>query len=257
MGRRIAVLVLACVAMALPSCGFRGAARPPADPAAPPGGGPGWAQEYIPRVPPIMMRDPLLEMRGQTDEPIPYTYGEAVKLTGHSCMIVASAWSMTRKALGALYPEGDAPVRGRIRIEAPGAEGEWNLGVFGQVMTYVTGAATEGGFSGSAFGKGNAAAVRRNRLVYAEKPLGLAPPEMRWIFTRIDTGRKVAVGWDIRKVRPPLSEAAIAGPGDALASGRASREEADSFVRDWNAAALFVLRNADTLEGLITVDPVP
>jgi hypothetical protein len=108
-----------------------------------------WEQDYIAEIPPIRMKDPLFEILGQTNNAIPYTYEEAVKLTGHSFMLVAAAWSMTRKALDALYPNGETPVRGQISIRAPGAEKEWNLGIFGQVMTYVTSAATGSGFSGS------------------------------------------------------------------------------------------------------------
>jgi len=248
---------LALAALTLASCSPQGGGEAPAGNAPREGAGFEWRQEMIGRVPPILMRDPLLEMLGQADSAIPYTYGEAVKLTGHSCMVVAAAWTMTRKALGELYPEGEIPVRGQIRIEAPGSPGEWNLGVFGQVMTYVTGAASAGGFSGSAFAKGNASAARRDKLVYAEAPLGLAPPEMEWLFTRLDTGAKAAARWDIRMVRPPLSEETIAGPGAALAAGRATRGEAEAFVRQWNDAAAFVLENADTLEGLFTVRPVP
>ena len=77
-----------------------------------------WLQKHITDVPPIMMRDPFLGLLGQTDHPLPYTYEEAVKLSGHSCGAVAGAWVITRKALEALYL-GDIPERGQIMIEAP------------------------------------------------------------------------------------------------------------------------------------------
>jgi hypothetical protein len=215
-----------------------------------------WKQDYINKIAPIMMRDPLLEMLGQTDSAIPYTYEEAVKLTGHSCLVVAAAWSMTRKALGELYPQGAVPVRGQITVQAPGAEDEWNIGVIGEVMTYITGAAPMSGFSGSAFGKGNVLAIRRNKLFYTEKPSKTAPPMMQWIFTRTDTGKKVAAKWNIKLVQPPLSEEIIAVPGKALAAGEFTPEEIAAFVRNWNDAARFVLQNADRLDGLVTVTPL-
>ncbi len=212
-----------------------------------------WRQNYIDKVPPIMMRDPLLEMLGQTDTAIPYTYEESVKLTGHSCMVVAAAWSMTRKALVELYPNGEAPVRGQIAIQAPGAEDEWNIGVIGEVMTYITGAAPKTGFPGSAFGKGNALAIRRNKILYTEKHVNLAPPMMQWIFTRTDNHRKVAAKWNIKLVQPPMSEEIIAVPGKRLAAGELTPEESAAFIKKWNDAANFVLQNADTLDGLVTV----
>ena len=215
-----------------------------------------WKQDYINKVAPIMMRDPLLEMLGQTDSAIPYTYEEAVKLTGHSCLVVAAAWSMTRKALEVLYPNGEVPVRGQITIQAPGAEDEWNIGVIGEVITYITGAAPMSGFSGSAFGKGNALVIRRNKLFFTEKPSKTAPPMMQWIFTRTDTGKNVAAKWNIKLVQPPLSEEIIAVSGKALAGGEFTQEETAAFVRNWNDAAKFVLQNADALEGLVTVTPL-
>ena len=165
-----------------------------------------WNYEYITQVPPIMMRDALIEMLGQTNEPIPYYYEEAVKVSGHSCMVVSSAWMMTKLALEELYPNGEVPVHGQISIQMPGAEDEWNIGVFGEVMTFVTGAAPKTGFSGSVFAKGNPLTTRSNRMTYTEEAVGTAPPAMQYVFTRIDTGKSVAVSWNIAKVIPPINE---------------------------------------------------
>ena len=210
-----------------------------------------WNFEYIQQVPPIMMSDPLIELVGQTNEPIPYHYEEVVKLSGHSCMIVASAWTMTRLALEELYPDGEFPVRGEIEIEMPGAEDEWNIGVFGEVMAYITGAAPKTGFSGSIFAKGEPLTIRKNKMVYTEEPVGTPPPKMEFIFTRTDTGKSVAVSWNIALVEPPTNEKILAEPAHKLASGAATPEEAEKFIQDWNDAALFLLENP--VDGLVTV----
>ncbi|MCZ7552429.1 MAG: hypothetical protein B6D39_06860 [Anaerolineae bacterium UTCFX2] len=233
-------------------------AQPAANQAAPAAEGSAekWNYEYISKVPPIMLRDPLMEMLGQTDEPIPFYYEEAAKMSGHSCMVVAAAWSMTRLALEALYPSGEVPVRGQIVIQSPGAEDEWNIGVFGEVMTFITGAAPKTGFSGSIFAKGNELTVRRNKLLYTEEPVGTPPPKMEWIFTRTDTGKSVAVSWNIALVQPPINEKVLTEPGGALAAGKATAEEAAKFKKDWNDAALFLLENAGKVDGLVTVKPV-
>ncbi|MBN2119037.1 MAG: hypothetical protein JW730_20885 [Anaerolineales bacterium] len=212
-----------------------------------------WNYAYIQQVPPIMMRDPLIEMLGQTDGPIPYYYEEAAKLSGHSCMVVAAAWTMTKLALEQLYPDGEVPVRGQITIQSPGAEDEWNIGVFGEVMAYITGAAPKTGFSGSVFAKGNPLTVRRNKMLYTEEPIGTAPPKMEWIFTRIDTGKSVAVSWNIALVQPAINEKVLTEPAGKLASGTASPEEAAKFIKDWNDAALYLLENAGKVDGLVTV----
>lgn len=209
-----------------------------------------WIQDHITSVPPILLRDPFLELLGQTDEPIPYTYEEVVKLSGHSCGATAGAWIITKKALEALYP-GETPVRGQILIQAPGAEDEWHVGVFGEVMTYITGAAPKTGFSGAEFGKADALYVRRNKLTYAEAPSGTPPPQMEWIFERADTGKRVSVKYNVMAVQPPATEERTA-MGVKMASGKATAEEAAEFIKYWNERAAFVFANADK-EGLFTV----
>lgn len=232
------------------------AACAPAPAAAPAASDSPWKLDHITSTPPIMMRDPLIEMLDQSDDPIPYYYEEVVKYSGHSCMVVAAAWALTREALDYLYPGPEVPVRGQIQITAPGAEDEWNIGVFGEVMSYVTGAAPKTGFSGSIF-KGNPLMVRQNLFIYTEEPVGLKPPNMEWIFTRLDTGASVAVAWNITKVVPPINEANLTEPGAKLASGAATPEEAAKFNKDWADAAQFILENAGKVEGLVRVRPVP
>ncbi len=245
----ITVLVLGATLLA--------ACAPAAAPAQPAASGSLWKLDHITSTPPIMMRDPLIEMLDQTDEPIPYYYEEVVKFSGHSCMVVAAAWSMTKLALDYLYPGAEVPVRGQIQITAPGAEDEWNIGVFGEVMSYITGAAPKTGFSGSIFAKGNPLTVRRNLFIYTEEPVGLKPPNMEWIFTRIDTGQSVAVGWNIGKVIPPINEAVLTEPGGKLADGTATAEEAAAFNKNWADAANYILQNAGKVEGLVNLRPIP
>ena len=215
-----------------------------------------WNYDYITQVPPIMVRDPLIEMLGQTNEPIPYYYEEAVKVAGHSCMVASSAWMMTKLALEALYPNGEVPVRGQITIQMPGSESEWNIGVFGEVMTFITGAAPATGFSGSVFAKGNPLTIRRGKMIYTEEPVGTPPPQMQYVFTRIDTGKSVSASWNIAKVIPPINEKVLTEPGHALASGSATPEQVAEFNKNWNDAALYILQNAGIVEGVVTIVPV-
>jgi hypothetical protein len=208
-----------------------------------------WTQEHITQVPPLMLKDPFLEMLGQANKPISYTYAEAVKLSGHSCGAVSGAWTITRKALEALYPN-EVPVRGQIKVTAPGAEDEWFVGVFGEVITYITGAAPKTGFPGSEFGD---AYNRRNLLVYQEEPSNTPPPKMVWIFERIDTGAKVSVQYDLTKVQPPATPERSAMSAK-MAQGHATPEEAEDWLKYWNDRAVFVFENADTLPGFFIVN---
>jgi len=218
--------------------------------------GESWNYKYIQQVPPIMMRDPLIEILGQTDKPIPYFYEEASKIAGHSCIVVASAWMMTRLALEQLYPNGEVPVRGQIKIEMPGAEDEWNLGVYSEVMSYITGAASKYGFSGSVFAKGNPFTIRKNKLIFTENMVGTPPPKMKWTFTRLDNNKAVTTSWNITLVQPKTDEKFLENTGNKVASGTATPEELANFRKNWNDAALFILENANTIDGLITINTI-
>lgn len=211
-----------------------------------------WTQDYIGEVPPIMMRDPMLEMFGQVDGPIPYTYEEAVKLAGHSCGAVAGGWEITRKALEALYPDGEVPLRGQIVIYAPGAEDEWHVGVLAEVMMYITGAAPKTGFSGAEYGPVNDVYIRRNKLIFTDLPTGTLPVKMQWVFERNDTHKKVGVVYNIGMIQPAGSPYWTA-LGVKMAKGDVTPQEKAEYVKWWNARAKFVFQNADKLEGFFTV----
>lgn len=72
--------------------------------------------DFFDAIPRIVLRDPLAEFLGAADGGlIEYSYLDAVKLAGHSCPTVASAFCLTRRAMRALY--GDAlPERGGLRV---------------------------------------------------------------------------------------------------------------------------------------------
>ncbi len=210
-----------------------------------------WDQDYIDQVPPIMMVEPYYKIFGQSQVAVPYYYEDAVKLAGHSCGATTGAWTITKKALEALYPNGEIPVRGQIAVEAPGAEDEWYTGVFGEIIAYITGAAPKTGFIGAEFGETNDLFIRQNKMTYPEEPTGTLPPKMEWIFTRLDTGRKVGVNFNLSIITPIATEERQA-MGAKMAQGLATPEEAEDYYKYWNDRALFVLENAD-MDGFFTV----
>ena len=211
-----------------------------------------WDQEYITEVPPVMMIDPYFQIFGQSQVAVPYTYENAVKLAGHSCGATTGAWTITRKALEVLYPGGEIPVRGQIQVEAPGAEDEWFVGVFGEIITYITGAAPKTGFIGAEFGQTDDVFVRQNKMTYPDEPTGTMPPQMEWVFTRIDTGAKVGVNFNLAVITP-IATPERQAMGKKMAAGEATPEEVADYVQYWNDRAKFVLENADTLDGFFTV----
>jgi hypothetical protein len=191
-----------------------------------------------------MMIDPYFQIFGQSQVAVPYYYEEAVKLAGHSCGATTGAWTITRKALEVLYPNGETPVRGQIAVEAPGAEDEWFVGVFGDIITFITGASPHTGFIGTEFGKVDNVFMRQNKMVYAAEPTGQLPPMREWIFTRLDTGKKVGIKFNL-VVITPLPTPARQAMGKKMAAGEATPEEAAAYYQYWNDRAKFVLDNAD------------
>ncbi|HEY0823970.1 MAG TPA: hypothetical protein VGD76_09310, partial [Ramlibacter sp.] len=160
-----------------------------------------------------------------------YRYADVVRLAGHSCPTVASAFLMTRAALRALYPQA-LPRRGELRVELREAAGQGVTGVIGTVAGYLTGAAGEGGFHGIA-----GRFVRQGLLAYGV-PL---PTQMR--FTRLDTGEGVGVSAELAGVPGDPRAAELMGP---CLRGQASPQEQESFRAAWqDRVRRLLLEHAD------------
>lgn len=141
--------------------------------------------EFFERAPVVRVRDPLAAMLGAPgDGVIEYRYADAVRLAGHSCPTVASAFLMGRAALGALYPSG-LPERGSVAVRMPAPEHQGTIGVTAQVLTLLTGAAADNGF------KGLGGRFARHGLLTFE-PSGTDAV----VFQRIDNRAAVAVAVD-------------------------------------------------------------
>jgi hypothetical protein len=144
---------------------------------------------FFDAAPRITLRDPLAHLLGAAEEGvIEYAYADAVKLAGHSCPTVASAYLLTRAALAALYPGATAvqpatlPERGGIRVEFHETQAAGVTGVTALVAGLITGAAQESGFKGI-----GGHFDRRGLLFFGVDVTG----EIR--FARVDTGVAVTV----------------------------------------------------------------
>lgn len=146
--------------------------------------------DFFASAPVIRMHDPLAEFLGAAkDGIIEYRYADTMRLAGHSCPTVASAFLMTRSALAALYGE-QIPVRGEIRVDLAEAQDAGVAGVIASIATLVTGATADTGFRGLA-GQFN----RRNKLFFNQP---LKQGSLR--FTRLDDDTAVEVGADLSSV---------------------------------------------------------
>ena len=188
------------------------------------------------------MHDPLANFLGAAkDGLINYHYEDAVRLAGHSCPTVASAFLMTRNALAALYG-GDLPVRGEIRIDLREARDAGVTGVIASIATLVTGATADSGFRGLG-GQFN----RRDKLFFAQ---ALSIGELR--FTRLDTGASVEASADLSHVQgdPRTSELM-----SLCLSGQATPQQQQTFRSAWqDRVRRLLLEHADDPQ-VIRVSP--
>jgi len=182
-------------------------------------------------APRITLRDPLAGFLGAAEDGIiEYSYADAVKLAGHSCPTVASAYLMTRSALANLYPD-TLPERGGIRVELPGSQVEGVTGVIANVVSLLTGATRDTGFKGIG-GKFD----RRGLLFFDVDIAG----DLR--FTRTDTGASVVTSVQLDRI--PFDPQMRALMQRALA-GTATPDEAATFRSLWQRRVKSLLEAAD------------
>jgi len=176
---------------------------------------------FFDEVEPLALRDPLAETLGAVGEgqPIEYTFADVVKAAGHVCPTVAGGWLVTAAALAALYERDEVPVRGEIEVRCMGAPEQFGYGPLAQVISHLTGAATETGFRGlgGRFG-------RAGLLTFHPETPALATFEMR----RRDSGRAVRVSYDPDPV--PVDPAMR---GALVATLAGDRESAETFRGLW------------------------
>lgn len=189
--------------------------------------------DFFAAAPVVRMHDPLAEFLGAASGGIiDYRYEDAVRLAGHSCPTVASAFLMTRHAMQALYAN-ELPVRGAIRVDLHEARDSGVAGVIASIATLLTGATSDSGFRGLA-GQFN----RRDKLFFGQP---LKAGDLR--FTRLDSGAAVEVSADLSRVPgdPRVGELmslCLAGAADA-----AQQEE---FRRLWqDRVRRLLLEHAD------------
>lgn len=160
---------------------------------------------FFDAAPRITVRDPLARFLGAADEGvIEYGYVDVVKLAGHSCPTVASAYLMVRAALRSLYPD-TLPERGGIRVDLRDDRLAGTTGVVANVASYLTGATQDTGFKGI-----GGHFDRRNLLFFGID----IPGQLR--FTRTDTGAAVTVSARLDRIPAdpstmPLLQACLAG----------------------------------------------
>lgn len=190
--------------------------------------------DFFDHVSAVRVYDPLAALLGApVDGVIEYHYADAVKLTGHSCPTVAGAYLTGRAALAALYPDGPAG-RGQIRVHMPAPEAAGTTGVTAQVLTLLTGAATDNGF------KGLGGRFARNGLLNFAPQGDEGDPV---VFERIDNDERVDVAFNISSVpmEPGLRDHLM-----AVMQDRADADQVNEFGAAWQERVrTLLLEHAD------------
>lgn len=199
-----------------------------------------WKQHFYEDVEPIRLKDPLAVFLGAIDEneEFIFTYGDAIKLAGHSCPAVSGAYKMTQKALAALYGN-ELPVRGQICVRVLGTIDNGANGPISQVISLITGAAPETGFAGLGH-----SFVRKNKLVFDEKN----EEPNAFVFTRDDNKKSVKVVYHPENI--PYAEG-MSELFTKCAVGTATKKQKEEFMAMWQERVRAVL--FEEVKGLFTV----
>lgn len=194
--------------------------------------------DFFDAAPRITMRDPLARFLGAAkDGVIEYTYADAVKLAGHSCPTVASAYLMARAAMRALYPDA-LPERGGIRVELREDRLEGVTGVVANVASFLTGATQDSGFKGI-----GGHFDRRDLLSFGVDIQG----QIR--FTRVDTGGAAVVSARLDRVPPDPRIVALM---PRCIAGSATADENALFQSLWqDRVRALVVERADDPEVIV------
>ncbi|ELY93647.1 MULTISPECIES: FmdE family protein [Natrialba] len=201
-----------------------------------------WQVDYD--ADPIEIRDPVAEALGvlTPGDPFVVTYTDAVKEAGHSCPTASGAYRIVQLGLDALYPD-DYPIRSEIEVQAAGSREDATYGVMSRIISYVTGATQDDGFSGLTGGYGG-----RQGLLHFDG-FEAATPEPTFQFRRTDTDETVEVTYHVSDV--PDGGPAV-GNLQTILAGSASDEQRKAFAEDWHRRVQAVLSD----DSLFTVETV-
>jgi len=199
---------------------------------------------------PIIMKDPLAEFLGAYEHHnayLEYTFDEVVKMTGHVCPTVASAFVCCKKALGHLHM-GEIPNRGNISVTIHSAPNERNAGVIGQIFGFVTGACGDDGF------KGLDGKFRRNGLLsYA--PNGAGGAADGFTFARLDNGKKVHASILSANFPTIPGQEEIPALMDKALKGLATHDEGHKFQDLWMEKVKAIVLEERNVEAWLVINP--
>ncbi|OMH40486.1 hypothetical protein [Desulfurobacterium indicum] len=142
--------------------------------------------KFFDEIEKIKLKDELASFLGAGNGIFEYSYYDMVKITGHSCATVAGGYLIASEGLKVLYRNGEIPERGKIKVEISKSPTENNFGVIGFVLSAITGAGGDEGFSGIPDGR-----FKRRELLFFNADI-----DYDVVMTRLDTGKKVGINYN-------------------------------------------------------------
>ncbi len=195
---------------------------------------------FFDTVPSIELEDKLGGFLGAfEDSRVEISYLDCVKLSGHSCPTVASAYLMALLGLEALY-EGAVPQRSQIKLSVSQSKDEGVTGVMANVIAYIIGANDEGGF------KGIGGQMSRNNLIsYNNTDI-----DGTFSLTRLDSGKTVSMS---------STTAVVPGSPDMMPlmqksmQGTATDAEQERFRELWQGRVESMLLDRELWQKIVTI----
>lgn len=207
-------------------------------------------RSFFTDVSPIVMREPLAGFLGAFEQHrslLEYSFDDVVKMAGHACPTVASAFVCCKKALARLH-DGDIPERGNIAVTVHAEQDDKTFGVMAQVFSLVTGACGPTGF------KGLGHKFRRKDLLSFEAS-DADGGSMDFTFSRLDNGKKVKA-----RIFPDRLPA-VEGQeklGDLMEKAfweAASHEEVHEFQDLWMERVKAIVLEERDLDTWLSIEP--
>ncbi len=184
--------------------------------------------DYYDNIEHIVLQDDLSKFLGASEEGIiDISYLDIVKMAGHSCATVSGAYLMALKGLQELYGR-ELPRRGEIKVGLRETLSDGNAGVLAQVLSNITGATADTGFSGIH------PRFNRRGLLFFGTEMG---SNVR--FTRLDTNKSLEVSYLPGRVvnSGEIMQSAV-GPD-------ATEESKRAFPKRWQEMVKTIIDNAD------------
>ncbi len=193
--------------------------------------------KFFDEIEKIKLKDELASFLGAGDGIFEYSYYDMVKITGHSCATVAGGYLIASEGLKALYENGEIPERGKIKVEISKSPTENNFGVIGFVLSAITGAGGDEGFSGIPDGR-----FKRRGLLFFN-----ADVDYDVVITRLDTGKKVGINYNpYAVVNPKKILKTVLNPN-------ATEEEIKEFPERFQNMVKTIFENKDKV---ITIEQI-